>query len=73
MKKENLAKKVTSREYAMKLIYQTSITKEDLQNLDILIDNFVDNNAEYIVNRYEELRLQRSNNQIGRASCRERV
>ena len=62
MKKENLAKKVTSREYAMKLIYQTSITKEDVQDLDTLIDEFVDNNAEYIVNRYEELRLQRSNN-----------
>ena len=46
----------------MKLIYQTSITKEDVDNLDLLVDEFVDNNAEYILNRYEELRLQHSNN-----------
>lgn len=62
MKKENIAKKITSREYTMKLIYQTSITKEDVDNLDLLVDEFVDNNAEYILNRYEELRLQNSNN-----------
>ena len=62
MKKENIAKKVTSREYTMKLIYQTSITKEDVDNLDLLVDEFVDNNSEYILNRYEELRLQYSNN-----------
>ena len=62
MKKENRAKKITSREYTMKLIYQTSITKEDVDNLDLLVDEFVDNNAEYILNRYEELRLQHSNN-----------
>ena len=62
MKKENIAKKITSREYTMKLIYQTSITKEDVDNLDLLVDEFVDNNAEYILNRYEELRLQHSNN-----------
>ena len=46
----------------MKLIYQTSITKEDVDNLDLLVDEFVDNNSEYILNRYEELRLQHSNN-----------
>ena len=62
MKKENIAKKITSRECTMKLIYQTSITKEDVDNLDLLVDEFVDNNAEYILNRYEELRLQHSNN-----------
>ncbi|MDU4934163.1 MAG: transcription antitermination factor NusB [Peptostreptococcaceae bacterium] len=62
MKKENIAKKITSREYTMKLIYQTSITKEDVDNLDLLVDEFVDNNSEYILNRYEELRLQHSNN-----------
>lgn len=62
MKKENIVKKITSREYTMKLIYQTSITKEDVDNLDLLVDEFVDNNAEYILNRYEELRLQHSNN-----------
>lgn len=62
MKKENIAKKITSREYTMKLIYQTSITKEEIDNLELLVDDFVDNNAEYILNRYEELRLQHSNN-----------
>ena len=62
MKKENIAKKITSREYTMKLIYQTSITKEEIDNLELLVDDFIDNNAEYILNRYEELRLQHSNN-----------
>lgn len=62
MKKENISKKITSREYTMKLIYQTSITKEEIDNLELLVDDFVDNNAEYILNRYEELRLQHSNN-----------
>lgn len=56
MKKENIAKKITSREYAMKLIYQTSIAKEDVDNLDLLVDEFVDN-SEYILNRYEELEI----------------
>lgn len=62
MKKENISRKVTSREYAMKLIYQTSITKEDVEDLDMLVDKFIENNEEYILNRYEELRLQHSNN-----------
>lgn len=62
MKKENISRKVTSREYAMKLIYQNSITKEEIDNLDLFVDEFVENNAEYILNRYEELRLQHSNN-----------
>lgn len=62
MKKENISRKVTSREYAMKLIYQTSITKEDVEDLDMLVDQFIENNEEYILNRYEELRLQHSNN-----------
>lgn len=62
MKKENISKKINSREYTMKLIYQTSITKEEIDNLELLVDEFVDNNAEYILNRYEELRLQHSNN-----------
>ena len=60
--KGKYGKKITSREYTMKLIYQTSITKEDVDNLDLLVDEFVDNNSEYILNRYEELRLQHSNN-----------
>ncbi|MGL5692771.1 MAG: transcription antitermination factor NusB [Peptostreptococcaceae bacterium] len=63
MKKENnISRKITSREYAMKLIYQNSITKEGVENLNELVEMFVENNEEYILNRYEELRLQHSNN-----------
>lgn len=53
------AKKVTSREYMMKLIYQADLTKEDMSDI---LDSFLKHNFEYIVNRYEELRLQYSNN-----------
>ncbi|MEG2788445.1 MAG: transcription antitermination factor NusB [Romboutsia sp.] len=53
------AKKVTSREYMMKLIYQADVTKEDMNEI---LDVFLKNNSEYIINRYEELRLQYSNN-----------
>lgn len=53
------AKKVTSREYMMKLIYQSDINKEDIESI---LDTFLNDNFEYIVNRYEELRLQYSNN-----------
>lgn len=53
------AKKVTSREYMMKLIYQADLTKEDMSDI---LDSFLNDNFEYIVNRYEELRLQYSNN-----------
>lgn len=53
------AKKVTSREYMMKLIYQSDINKEDIESI---LDTFINDNFEYIVNRYEELRLQYSNN-----------
>ncbi len=52
------AKKVTSREYMMKLIYQSDINKEDIESI---LDTFLNDNFEYIVNRYEELRLQYSN------------
>lgn len=57
--KNDKAKKVTSREYMMKLIYQADINKEDIE---IILDTFLDDNFEYIINRYEELRLQYSNN-----------
>lgn len=57
--KNDKAKKVTSREYMMKLIYQSDVTKEDMETV---LDGFLNNNLEYIVNRYEELRLQYSNN-----------
>ena len=60
--KSDKAKKVTTREYMMKLIYQANVTKEGLDTLEGYINTFLDNNAEYIVNRYEELRLQYSSN-----------
>lgn len=53
------AKKVTTREYMMKLIYQSDLNKEDMESI---LDTFLNDNFEYIVNRYEELRLQYSNN-----------
>lgn len=60
--KNDKAQKVTSREYTMKLIYQAEITKHDIENLEEMIDTFLEDNSEYILNRYEELRLQYSNN-----------
>ncbi|RDY24845.1 transcription antitermination factor NusB [Romboutsia maritimum] len=60
--KSDKAKKVTTREYMMKLIYQANINKEDIQNLEGYINTFLNDNFEYIVNRYQELRLQYSNN-----------
>ncbi len=53
------AQKVTSREYLMKLIYQADVNKEDMESI---LDGFLNDNLEYIINRYEELRLQYSNN-----------
>lgn len=57
--KNDKARKVTTREYMMKLIYQTQITKEDMGDV---LDKFLNDQLEYITNRYEELRLQYSNN-----------
>lgn len=69
MTKENIskisyiekAKKITSREYLMKLIYQIDILEGDLQDINNYLGEFLINNEEYIVNRYEELLLQYSN------------
>lgn len=60
--KNDKAQKVTSREYMMKLLYQSNIMKEDIENLEGILDTFLEDNTEYIKNRYEELRLQYSNN-----------
>ena len=60
--KSDKAKKVTSREYMMKLLYQADVNKEGIENLSSILDKFLNDNLEYIVNRYEELRLQYSNN-----------
>ena len=37
-------------------------TKEDIENIEERLDIFLNDNLEYIINRYEELRLQYSNN-----------
>ena len=55
------AKKVTSREYVMKLMYQIEMNKDEIGNIEEMVDIFLNNNLEYIINRYEELRLQYSN------------
>ena len=60
--KRDKARKVTSREYIMKLIYQIEMNKEDIENIEERLDIFLNDNLEYIINRYEELRLQYTNN-----------
>ena len=60
--KSDKARKVTSREYIMKLIYQIEMNKEDIETIEERLDIFLNDNLEYIINRYEELRLQYSNN-----------
>ncbi len=69
MKKDNRSKisyiekarKITSREYLMKLIYQIDILEGDLQDINSYFEDFLNNHEEYIINRYEELVLQYSN------------
>ena len=53
--KSDKARKVTSREYIMKLIYQIEMNKEDIENIEERLDIFLNDNLEYIINRYEEL------------------
>lgn len=52
------AKMITTREYMMKFIYQIDMNKEDLTDLNAKLENFLNDNFEYIKNRYEELKLQ---------------
>lgn len=56
------AKMITTREYMMKFIYQIDVNKDDLSNLNDKVENFLNDNFEYIKNRYEELKLQFSDN-----------
>ena len=55
------ARKITSREYLMKLIYQIDIVNGDLQDINNYLNEFLNAHEEYIINRYEELLLQYSN------------
>ena len=57
-------KRETSREYLMKLMYQTYISNGDITDLNNEIDTFLENNEEYIVNRYEELVLNYSDKDV---------
>lgn len=52
------AKMITTREYMMKFIYQIDMNKEDLTDLNDKLEKFLNDNFEYIKNRYEELKLQ---------------
>ena len=58
------AKRETSREYLMKLMYQTYISDGDITDLKNEMDIFLENNEEYIINRYEELVLNYSDENI---------
>lgn len=60
--KNNKAIKMTNREYMMKFLYQIDVTKETLEDLELKVETFIQNNSEYMRNRYEELSLQFSNN-----------
>ena len=51
--KNDKARKVTSREYIMKLIYQIEMNKEEIENIDERLTVFLNDNLEYIINRYE--------------------
>ena len=55
------ARKITSREYLMKLIYQIDILEGELENINDYFESFLVDHEEYIINRYEELLLQYSN------------
>ena len=58
------AKRETSREYLMKLMYQMYVSKEPITDLGQKIDEFLENNEEFIVNRYEELVLNYSDGDV---------
>ena len=55
------ARKITSREYLMKLIYQIDVLEGGTQDISNHFENFLKDHEEYIINRYEELLLQFSN------------
>lgn len=55
------AKKITSREYLMKLIYQIDVLEGSTQDINDHFESFIKAHEEYIINRYEELLLQFSN------------
>ena len=58
------AKRETSREYLMKLMYQTYISNGDITDLENELEGFLENNQEYIISRYKELVLTYSDRDV---------
>ncbi len=46
----------------MKLMYQIEMNKTDIENEQERLDLVLNDNLEYIINRYKELRFQYSDN-----------
>ena len=61
------AKRETSREYLMKLMYQTYISNGDITDLENELEGFLENNQEYIISRYKELVLTYSDRDVNLA------
>lgn len=47
--------KMISREVTMQLMYQLDINKQEIENINFLVDSFIINNEEIIIERYKEL------------------
>ena len=58
------AKRETSREYLLKLMYQTYISNGDITDLENELEGFLENNQEYIISRYKELVLTYSDRDV---------
>lgn len=58
--KVSMIKKVTSREYMMKFFYCLDVLKEERTSLFEKAEEFMKDNEEFIINRFEELKLQNS-------------
>ncbi|WP_027701588.1 transcription antitermination factor NusB [Metaclostridioides mangenotii] len=59
--KNDRAQKVTTREYMMKFMYQVEINKKEEEDLLELVEEFLNSNTEFIIERYKELREKYSN------------
>jgi len=59
----NKVKRMVSREYIMKLFYQLDMTKEIKEEVSAedSLSGFISNNEEEMIARYDEIRLQNSN------------
>lgn len=48
-------RKIITREFTMKLVYQLIINNENIDNVEILAKKFINDNEEYIARRYNEI------------------